>query len=106
MDPEQPDLDPHCLSKRLQIFQHTTKAYDFLLICARRVNNAVHCIIRSEFLMKSLQGFPGRRILHLLLSKTSLGPQKNYHLRPLGLAIICEEVKKELMITFLRVIPA
>ena len=53
-----------------------------------------------------MQGFPGRRILRLLLSKTSLGPPKNYHVRPLGLAIICEEVKKELMITFLRVIPA
>ena len=51
------------------------------------------------------QGFPGRRILRLLLSKTSLGPPKNYHVRPLGLAIICEEVKKEKMITFLRVIP-
>ena len=42
-----------------------------------------------------MQGFPGRRILRLLLSKTSLGPPKNYHVGPLGLAIICEEVKKE-----------
>ena len=25
----------------------------------------------------------------------SLGPAKNYHVHPLGLAIICEEVKKE-----------
>ena len=41
------------------------------------------------------QGFPGRRILRLLLSKTSLGPPKNYHVRPLGLARICKEVKKE-----------
>ena len=41
-----------------------------------------------------LQGFPGRRILRLLLSKTSLGPPKNYHVRPLGLVIICEEVER------------
>ena len=30
-----------------------------------------------------------------LTLKNSLGPAKNYHVRPLGLAIICEEVKKE-----------
>ena len=36
MDPDQTaptdlsDLDPHCLSMRLQIFQWTTKTYDFL----------------------------------------------------------------------------
>ena len=32
MDPDQnapTDLDLHCLSKRLQLFQQTTKAYDF-----------------------------------------------------------------------------
>ena len=38
--------------------------------------------------------------------KNELGTPKNFHVRPLGLTINCEEVKKELMITFLRVIPA
>ena len=30
----------------------------------------------------------------------SLGPEKNDHVHPLGLAIICEEVKKEYVVTF------
>ena len=36
--PEQSDLDLHILSKRLQIFQQTTKAYDFSVKCALIVN--------------------------------------------------------------------
>ena len=38
MDPDQTDLDLHCLSKILQIFQQMTKAYTFLVICTLRVN--------------------------------------------------------------------
>ena len=30
---EQSDLNLHCLSKMLQIFQQTTKAYNFFVIC-------------------------------------------------------------------------
>ena len=30
VDPDQSDLGPHCLSKRLQIFQRSTKTYDIL----------------------------------------------------------------------------
>ena len=69
-------------------------------------DESIEYINGGGILSEYIQGFPGRRILRLLLSKTSLGPPKNYHVRPLGLAIIWEEVKKELMITFLRVIPA
>ena len=34
---EKSDLYLHCLSKRLQTFQKTTKAYDFFVICLVRV---------------------------------------------------------------------
>ena len=36
---EQSDLDLHCLSKRLQIFQQMPKANLFFMICPLRVNN-------------------------------------------------------------------
>ena len=32
--PEQSDLNLHYLSKRLQLFKQTTKAYDCFVICA------------------------------------------------------------------------
>ena len=38
MDPNQSDLDLHCLLRRLQIFQQTTKTHNFIVICALRVN--------------------------------------------------------------------
>ena len=42
---EKSDLALHCLSKRLQIFQQTTKANDFFVICALRVQ----CIYSQDF---------------------------------------------------------
>ena len=50
MDPdEQSDLDLHCLSKRLQTFQQTTKEYDFFVICALRVDKCEQCIYGRDF---------------------------------------------------------
>ena len=49
---EQSDLDLHCLSKRLQIFQETTKTYDFFVICALRVNTCEFSVYRVRIFMK------------------------------------------------------
>ena len=50
---EQSDLDLHCLSKRLQIFQQTTKAYDFFVICALRVNKCEFSVYAVRIFMKA-----------------------------------------------------
>ena len=50
------------------------------------------------------QGFPGRKILRLGLSKTSWGPAKNVHVRPPGLAKICEEAKINKSLRFMSAI--
>ena len=46
---DQSYMDLHCLPKRLKIFQQTTKAYDFFVICALRLTNMSSLFIRSGF---------------------------------------------------------
>ena len=49
---EQSDLDLHCLSKRLQIFQQATKAYDVFAICALNVNKCKFSVNTVRIFMK------------------------------------------------------
>ena len=65
MDPEeQYDLDLHCLLKRLYIFQQTTKAYNFSVICALRVNKC------GEFSVYTVRIFMKCR--HVCAAQTNL----------------------------------
>ena len=49
---EQSDQDLHCLSKRLQIFQQMTKAYNFFVICALRVNECEFSAYTARIFIK------------------------------------------------------
>ena len=50
--PDQTDLDLYCLSKRLQIFQQTTKTYDIFVICVLRVNKCEFSVYTARIFMK------------------------------------------------------
>ena len=50
---EQSDLDLHCLSKRLQIFQQTTKAYSFFGILSLRVDKCEFSVYTVRIFMKA-----------------------------------------------------
>ena len=47
-----PDMDLHCLSKRLQILQQTTKAFVFFVICALRANKCEFSVYTVRIFMK------------------------------------------------------
>ena len=51
----QSDLDLHCLLKRLQIFQQMTKAYNFFMICAFRVDKCEFSVYTVSIFMKCMQ---------------------------------------------------
>ena len=46
------DLDLHCLSKRLQIFQQTTKAYNFFVIFALKIDKCEFSVYAFRIFMK------------------------------------------------------